>query len=65
MNRISWLYAAMKMLDRMVTLDSIPKRHDHEILVVTFTVSVHDRVMFSATDLAGRMNQIGIPQVFI
>ena len=65
MKRVSWLLAAMNMLDRTVTLDSIPECHDHKILMVTLTVGVHDRVMFSAANLAGRMNQIAIPQVFI
>ena len=65
MDRVSWLFAAMNMLDRTVTLDSIPECHNHKILMVTLTVGVHDRVMFSAANPASRMNQIAIPQIFI
>lgn len=65
MNRISWLLTAANMVDRAVALGSVPECCDHKIFVVSLTVGIHDRMMFSAADRAGRMNQIEIHEVFI
>jgi hypothetical protein len=59
------LLASVDMFNRTVTLGLILKRHDQEVLMVTFIIGVHDWVTLTTADVAGRLNQIDIFKVLV
>jgi hypothetical protein len=43
-----------------IALFTISKRHDDEVLMIAFTVCIHDLVALSTADRACRVNQLSV-----